>query len=230
MNLVKKLNELQEIDLKIKKFQEELNEIYNNLSSNTELVTIKNKYSELTANFSDLRKRKKDLEWEIEELNKNILQINSKLYGGTVRNPKELLSLEQDLAALKKRLIPKEDLFLDMMGDEESIQDQLNTLSYEIKQKEEEWEIESDRLLELKSTIETKIDDLYRERKIYVADIDTEALKIYERLVSKKGYAIVRVEQGRCQGCRIALPMNDLQRARSGSLVQCSSCGMILFL
>ena len=39
-----------------------------------------------------------------------------------------------------------------------------------------------------------------------------------------------RVEQGICRGCRISLPTTDLQQARSGKLVQCSSCGRILFL
>ncbi|MEE8619379.1 MAG: C4-type zinc ribbon domain-containing protein [Dehalococcoidales bacterium] len=33
-----------------------------------------------------------------------------------------------------------------------------------------------------------------------------------------------------CRGCRISLSAAELQQARSGSLVQCSNCGRILFL
>ena len=73
------------------------------------------------------------------------------------------------------------------------------------------------------------LNNLSSQRKNLVADIDSEAIKIYERINSKKGFAIVKVEQGRCQGCRLSLPMSDLQRARSGIIVQCSSCGMILY-
>ncbi len=230
MNLVKKLNELQEIDLNIKDLDDELKQINDNLSSNAELAKIKNEYSELTTSLLDLRRCKKDLEWEIEELNKNISQISSKLYGGNIKNPKELLGLEQDLVALKKRLTPKEDSLLDIMEEEENKQGRLKKMDDQIKQKEQDWQVESARLLQRKTAIETKIRDLKHEREVLVADIDPEAFKIYNRLFSKKGYAVVRVEQGRCQGCRIALPMNDLQRARSGNLVQCSSCGMILYV
>jgi len=43
--------------------------------------------------------------------------------------------------------------------------------------------------------------------------------------------SVAKVEGGACQGCRISLPMNLLQKARSGnSLVQCSSCERVLYL
>jgi predicted nucleic acid-binding Zn-ribbon protein len=47
---------------------------------------------------------------------------------------------------------------------------------------------------------------------------------------TRKGNAVVKVEQGRCQGCHIKLSMNEWQKARTGVLVQCSSCGRILYL
>ncbi|MFC2072406.1 C4-type zinc ribbon domain-containing protein, partial [Chloroflexota bacterium] len=51
-----------------------------------------------------------------------------------------------------------------------------------------------------------------------------------QALKKQKGTAIANVEQGICRGCRILLPITELQRARSSSLVRCSSCGRILFL
>ncbi|MDI6814491.1 MAG: hypothetical protein QMC90_00160 [Dehalococcoidales bacterium] len=42
----------------------------------------------------------------------------------------------------------------------------------------------------------------------------------------QRGTAVAKVEQGLCRGCRISLSTAKLQQARSGSLVQCSSCGL----
>ena len=57
-----------------------------------------------------------------------------------------------------------------------------------------------------------------------------QAIEVYQDLKKHKGTAVAKVEQGICHGCRISLPISELQQTRSGSLVRCSSCGRILFL
>lgn len=230
MNVVKKLNDLQDIDLEIKRSQEEIEKVQANLGLNTDLLSIKEEHLTLSARMSELRKHKQEIEWDIDDLNKHISQISSKLYGGTIKNPKELLGLEQDLEALKKRVSSKEDLLLDYMENEEEIQNQLNKLNHQLAEAEEQWKIQSDKMRNIKNQLETNLDRMQNERNLVVSEISPDILKIYERLFLRKGCAIVKVEQGRCQGCRISLPMNDLQRARSGNIIQCSSCGMILYL
>jgi predicted nucleic acid-binding Zn-ribbon protein len=67
-------------------------------------------------------------------------------------------------------------------------------------------------------------------RQQITALIDAEALATYQELRKRKGVAVAKVEQGICQGCRITLPNTDLQRAKGGGVVRCSSCGRIIFL
>jgi predicted nucleic acid-binding Zn-ribbon protein len=93
-----------------------------------------------------------------------------------------------------------------------------------------EWEQEKDALIESKKNLEEQLAALNTQRKQYSATIEDETLRLYEKIISKKGVAVVRVEQGKCQGCRLSLSMSEMQRARGGLLVQCSSCGMILYL
>ena len=69
-----------------------------------------------------------------------------------------------------------------------------------------------------------------KARKLLMSEVGSQALEVYEWTKTRKGQAVARVEQGTCQGCRISLPMNELQQARTGKLVQCSSCGRILYL
>jgi predicted nucleic acid-binding Zn-ribbon protein len=53
--------------------------------------------------------------------------------------------------------------------------------------------------------------------------MDKPGLDMYETMRRSKGdEPIARVEQGMCKGCRINLPTNTLQKARTGQeLVYC---------
>jgi hypothetical protein len=71
---------------------------------------------------------------------------------------------------------------------------------------------------------------LESNRKQLSGLFDAETLEIYQELRKRKGVAVAKVEQGICHGCRITLPNTDLQRAKGGGVVRCSSCGRIIFL
>ena len=75
-----------------------------------------------------------------------------------------------------------------------------------------------------------ELSELQRKRQLLSGEIDPQAVEFYEKLREQKGQTVAKVEQGICRGCRISLSSSELQRARSGNLVQCSSCGRILFL
>ena len=229
MNLVKRLYELQILDSEINRLRLSVRDIENSLEENKQLTKVRNTYNELSNKVRDLKSRKKDIEFEIGELRTNVSHINVKLYSGSIKNPKELLDLEHDVSSIKGRLNAKEDVLIEIMQEEELLQGSLDSTRKELTNIEENWKIERIKLENEKNEISNDLNNLNGQRINLVADIDSESIKIYERIASKKGFAIVKVEQGRCQGCRLSLPMSDLQRARSGMIVQCSSCGMILY-
>jgi hypothetical protein len=62
-----------------------------------------------------------------------------------------------------------------------------------------------------------------------LSHIDPAHLQLYERLrQQKQGNAVAKIEQGRCQGCKITIPVSELSQARAGELVQCGSCSRVL--
>jgi uncharacterized protein len=229
MNILKRLFDLQALDLEIKKGQTSLKDIERQLNENVELNKAKEGLKQISDEISQLKSKKKDIEFDVADLTKNSSQINSKLYGGSVKNPKELLGLEQELSDFKKKLGGKEDSLIELMSDEESKNEKLKGLNKKVKELELSWEKQKNVLIGEQTTIEKQIDDLNKQRNAVISDLDPESLKLYDRIFARKGCAIVRIEQGRCQGCRLALPMSDLQRTRGGKVVQCSSCGMILY-
>jgi predicted nucleic acid-binding Zn-ribbon protein len=230
LNLAKKLFDLQALDLEIKTAEAALSDMEQRLQDDSKIKNIKQEYSTITDELIKVERSKKDLEWNIDELQRNINQINTKLYGGTVKNPKELMGFEQEGKALKAQLKEKEDVLLDLMGKEDAFLKQKESIKEKLNVLENEWQAERDAILADKQVVDEQLADLNNRRQQNVSTIDGESMKIYEKISSKKGYAVVKVEQGKCQGCRLSISMSEMQRARSGAIVQCSSCGMILYL
>ncbi len=62
------------------------------------------------------------------------------------------------------------------------------------------------------------------------AQVDPKWLKIYDSLLSKKGYAVAPVIKGVCQGCHMALPpqLNNIL-ARMESIETCPRCSRLVY-
>jgi len=230
MTLAKTLYDLQQIDLNIQKEQETLDDINRQLGESEALMQAK---AELVANkkqLTDSEKQQRDSEYEIEDLRGSTKKLNDKLYGGKEKNPKELVSLEKELDIFKAKLRQKEDDLLDLMAEIESIQDKIKINHERLGKLEEEWQREQRDLAQRQAKVKGRLSELSRTRQGLTSDIARQTLELYEGIRSRKGQAVVKIEQGRCQGCRLNLAVNELQRARAGDLIQCSSCGRILCL
>ena len=70
------------------------------------------------------------------------------------------------------------------------------------------------------------------QRNSLAEQVPVDELKLYHSLLaSRGGLAVVTVERGMCMGCRITLPIHELQRVRTAKdMVFCSSCRRILYL
>ena len=70
------------------------------------------------------------------------------------------------------------------------------------------------------------------KREAFAGQVDSDSLGTYEELRRvKQGLAVAKLVQGRCDGCRISLPVSAQQKARAGQkLATCSNCGRILYV
>ncbi|MBL7209916.1 MAG: hypothetical protein ISS52_07445 [Dehalococcoidia bacterium] len=230
MTLAKRLYELQQIDLEIQEKQEALDKISGQLGESEALLKARAELLSEEEHLAEVEKQQRDVEWQTEDLRTSIAQINEKLYGGKVKNPKELLPLEQEMGNFKTNLKQKEDKVLDLMTEAEATQDRIRLNTERLGKLEGEWQQEQGDLAQRQVETGSQLSDLDQKRESAVSEIDRQAIELYEGIRLKKGQAVVRVEQGRCQGCRLNLPVSELQRVRAGSPVQCSTCGRILYL
>jgi len=230
MSLAGQLYKLQQIDLELQKRQQELSEVENQLSDNKALVAAESRLASQKEQLEDARKKQKSSEWELEDLQEKIRQINRKLYGGKTKDPKELVNLEKEVKGLKSQTTTKEDALLGLMTQVEELEAKLKTSSEEVERLKREWEQTQETLRPRKSEIEIALADLKGERNRLAEQIDSEAFNIYERIRLTRGQAVVKVERGRCLGCHITVPTSQWQKAKAGDLIQCNNCSRILYL
>ena len=230
MSLAEQLYKLQQVDLELQRKQQELNEVENRLSDDKDLVAAEPKLVSQKEQQEDAGKKQKSSEWELEDLQEKVRQINSKLYVGTTTNPKELVNLEKEVKGLKSQIRPKEDALLGLMSQVEEIEAKVKTTAEEIERLKREWEQRQETLGQRKSEVETVLAKLRGDRNGLGQQIDPEALNTYERLRLTRGQAVVKVERGKCQGCHITVPTSQWQKAKAGDLIQCTSCSKILYL
>ena len=230
MTLTGQLYKLQQLDLELQRKQQELSEVVHQLSDNKALVVAESKLASHKEQLEDVRRKQKSSEWELEDLQEKVRQIDSKLYSGTSKDPKELVNLEKEVKGLKSQIRPKEDTLLGLMSQVEEIEANLKTTIEEIERLKREWEQRQVTFGQRKSEIEALLARLKRDRGVLAQQLDSEALNTYERIRLTRGQAVVKVEGGKCQGCHIAVPTSQWQKAKAGDLIQCNSCNRILYL
>ena len=230
MSIAKDLYRLQELDLALEANAQAQKRVSGQIGESQIVLKAREKLAEEQKNLDTLTAQEKSTEWEIDDLTTKIKDIEKKLYGGKIFNSKELSSLQQETEDIKKRRSTLEDESLGLMDQLELTRKAIASSKEELAKQEIQWQAQQKQLVAELAQLKTAQTILEDNRKQLTALIEPEAAATYQELRKRKGLAVAKVEQGICQGCRITLPNTDLQRAKGGGVVRCSSCGRIIFL
>ena len=233
MIAIKRLHDLQEIDLSIAERDTSLADVYAQLADDSGIASTRQRIARLEAKLSDLGSKRRAAERSIAEIQENLKRIEARLYGGAVTNPRELEAAEEERAFRTSQQRDHEDVLLDLMVETDDAEALLGDLQGTLERIETARPKHVAELTRSKDNLESELAVLRAERDRTTPEIPPDLYGIYESLRrSKNGHAVARVERGMCQGCRLSLSTMELQRARAsrGGVVQCSSCRRILFV
>jgi predicted nucleic acid-binding Zn-ribbon protein len=230
MSVAKRLYELQEVDLALEAQELALKQIVSQLGESQAVLGARSKLASEEQRLEEMGHKQHSLEWEIDDITTKITKAEEELYSGRVGNPKELANLQHEIEALKAKRSELEDGTIEVMEQVEEARVGIDTLKSELKTLETEWQTQQGKLKADKERLEAELVSLKQKRESVSSQVDSGAVDFYLGLKKQKGTAVARVEQGVCRGCRISLSNAEIQRARVGDLIQCSSCGRILFL
>ena len=228
MGLARDIYELQELDMTLDTQRHSLGVVEARLGDDREVA-------EASAQVEASRHRRAGLDREIHhregelgELTRKLTGEEEKLYGGRVTNFKELGDLQRETETLRQKRQQQEEQLLGLMEEAEAAGEQMARGQQALEALRQQWQVEQERLAQQRGELLQVIAELEARREGAVRRIEPASLRLYGDLRRSRQQAVARVEQGRCQGCRVALAMNEIQKAR-GSIIQCSSCGRILY-
>ena len=182
--------------------------------------------------LTDAQVQARLLNGEIEDLSAKIGAEEKKLFGGSVKNPKELSSIEHEVASLRKRKTEREDRLLDAMETLETRQAEFAAAQERLATVEAIWRQRQAGLLEDKDQIETQLRALKIKRDRMAGEVPWADLTTYDRIRrAKRGVAVAAVLQDICQSCRVTVPNSVLRQVKvSQEFALCPSCTRILHM
>ena len=227
----KRLYDLQELDWALSADEASLKEVRARLEDESEINAARARLQKLTAELDKRAPLRRTLESSLARLEERLQAAEQRLYGGAVTNPRELSASEEERRLLQEQRGAEEDRMLDIMVEIEELQSSRDATQELLGRLETDREAEYADLLQRQDALVVSIDELQRGRQRITPEIPVAMLSVYESLLKTRGgHAVAKVERGLCQGCRLALPTMENQRAKSSQgIVQCSSCRRILY-
>jgi uncharacterized protein len=225
------LFQLQQLDLELDRLTTERQAITTSLQGDAKLRKLRSDYEIAQEEWQASLQTQKDAEWTLEDLNNRLQQQEQRLYNGSVTNPKELQSLQQEVQRLRAQQNRQEEHLLEVIDATESLQETAQQKQVSLQQAQDAWQAEFTVLTARGKQVEEQQRTLHEKREHIVADLNVDLVKRYETMRrTKQGRAVSRVEQNSCQWCRVLLTPSELQHVRiSGELQTCTNCGRILY-
>jgi len=230
MSQAKILYQLQEIDLQIIRNTKRLDEIALALADNKVIQQAQQQVDIAESALKPLRTQNKNLELEIQSTIAKSKGTENRLYSGNVKNPKELQEMQQEIDSLKKRNDELEEQLLDIMMQIEEAEGNLSEKQASFQSITSNWENEHADLLAEKATLDGEVEMLEGKREVFITDVPSSDIKIYDDMRKKKSNKPVSIMQGRsCTICGIEQTLAvESEVNKSQSLVNCVNCGRIL--
>jgi predicted nucleic acid-binding Zn-ribbon protein len=225
------LYRLQQVDSRIDQIQARQKWILDTLQNDEDLRAANQACAASDGKYREAARLLKQAEAEVDRQRAKIEQTEASLYGGSVRNPKELQDLQKEIASLKKYLVTLEERQLEAMLNAETAEQELQAAQQELERTQAQVN-EQNRDLSLENeTLNRDFESLQNERKAVIGDIAHDALEMYEQLrKQRRGIAVTLVSDEACDSCGTTLTPAQQQNARSTSqLFNCPSCGRILY-
>lgn len=214
MAQVSDLASLQDFDDVIARLEGELAEARADLESDEALDSARSALAEAEERCAGLEREQRRLEGEIDGLVARVEREEGRLYDGSVSLPKELATLQQEIASLRSRLSDVEDTELELLDSLEAAESAREEARATLDREQAAWDEKQERLgtvikrLEAEVTATTAQRDACRER------ISAALVAQYEDLRRRRsGVAVAHMQGNTCTACRVTVPPSARKRA-----------------
>lgn len=222
---------LQQVDIRMGRNEGRLQQIQQTLDNNAEMVAARQALQFAEGRLREAEHARRSAEADAADQQTKISQTESNLYGGSVRNPKELQDLQADVVSLKKRLGATEEAELQAMISAEAAEAEVRAADEAVRKLQSRLEDEQRKLIDERTALAKAQESLDAERQAALGAVASDLIGQYEELRrQRRGVAVAEVSDNACSACGTTLTAALQQSARhADQLTFCPSCGRILY-
>lgn len=232
---VTNLLKLQEIDTAIDKNKyllanlPELTDIKEAETQNGDLNKLKSKLEEDSAKEKQILNKQND---ELDSLNQKIKKEEQKLFSGSIGNPKELASIQQEVGSLNNKRDTLETATLEQMDKVGDLGKKIALIDQKLSGLEAKTGELQATLAQKKDEINVVLKGFIEQRQQMAKTIDEELLTDYDDTRQRKdGIGAAALIDGICQACHVEVPETELEEIiKSERPDCCPNCGRILII
>ncbi len=220
---------LQQIDDRITQLRSEIASVQASISGDPELERLRAAERAAQEEHRELATGARLSELEATSLQTRIREMDRKLYGGTIRNPAELMEMQRELDALRVKLSGAEDDALERMEQVETAVETVRSMSKLVAVREAARSTAMEPLRERLAALTAQLETTNTERDALRAEAEPGDLSLYERIASHRRPAVTSLVGELCGGCRMPVSNEERRAVRTGTgLTQCANCDRIL--
>lgn len=221
---------LQDRQQKIRQIQAEIETVpLRRTSLERQLVASASAVDALKQKARQVEVDRKKLELDVGTRTESISRLKTQQY--QTRKNDEFQALGHEIERYASEISKIEDEELELMVQADKIKVDLAEEEKKAAGVKESIARQTADLDEKSKALQSRLEELTRERAELAANIDEDLLGRFERIFKSKGdAAIVAIEHGVCTGCHMKVTSATAAQARAAKeIVSCENCGRILY-
>ncbi len=229
--MLEKLSEVQAFDLQIDAYREERGQ------TPPELIATRAKRSDLQRRLDRKKQERDELRRRVQNNELDLRSLTERRKGASeaalrASSTKEASQYQNQELQFATRVQELEEDTLPLMESLETLDNEVAELEHQLGEVQPVLDDMVAKETARVERIDAEIASIHGRRDGLAAAIDDALLKQYEQVRrARRGVGLVEiVENQRCGGCSVRLPIHVIQKARSGrGVTRCPSCGRILW-
>ena len=224
------LYSLQEVDIEIRQLQRKLQELDPGRVEEAALQAAQTQFQKVNSVTTMTERDLRDAELELQTVETKKKDTEKRLYSGSIRNPKELDSMQHEIDALGRQRSSLDEKILTLMDTFEEHRKAQLEAKQALEQAELTYQARKKLYQATRNRYENELTQLAQHRQELASDIEDSWLKRYDIWRKQHaGVALSRVVKGDCEACRTSLPLTLVERiTKTDAVAFCENCGRVL--
>ncbi|MEU6710156.1 C4-type zinc ribbon domain-containing protein [Nonomuraea sp. NPDC046802] len=179
----------------------------------------------------DLAREQSKAESDVDAVRTRADRDQKRLDSGAVTSPRDLSGLQSEIASLQKRQGDLEEVVLEIMERREAADTKVTDLVAQRDEVAAGLAASEGRRDAALTDIDKEAAEVQGRRGAVAGEIPADLLALYGKLKDQYGVGAAMLHGGRCQGCKVALSiaeMNRIKGAPHDEVLRCEECRRIL--